>query len=205
MEIMDRTRQQDPQLFELDEKSLRNYLADKRQRPSPTIGILRMKFWHEFDRAQGHSLAMMNLTNVFSGVCFIELFNRAIRNPYALAWILCPPASYISALEEGLIEGMNRARQVLDEDPYTVKGEFNVKLAELQFRMLQYFDQRRHGAIVQKIENTNKSMSVSATVNVPSDSKELAQMIASMSEAEMEKKLADMKSSVMPIVDVTPE
>jgi hypothetical protein len=204
---IEETKARRPDLFLLDERTLRAKLSSESKRPTPTTGMLRLKFWYEYDRAQGAKSNMV-AANIFGGICFQDHWLRAIENVHTLAWILCPPASYVSALEEGLVEGMARAREILEQNPIEDgmgktlgRKVINIKLAVLQFQMLQYFDQRKYGSIVQKSEQKSLNVNVSSKTET---SEKIASMVENMSEDELREKLERLQKE-KPIIEVKAE
>lgn len=194
IEVMERTRQQDPQLFEMGEAELRAYLRQKKMMPNSTVGMLRVQFWREYDRSEG---SIMHLPNIYKNIATHQTWANAIRNIYSLAWILSPLASMIAQCDERIDTLMSNMRDVSSVSPVR-NGEVDRHLAKLQFEMLMYFDQRKNGAIVQKIEQTTKSTNVTANIhqNLPSDSEKIMKMVENMSEDELQKKLNQLQQSV---------
>lgn len=188
----ERVRAKDPGLFELDERTLLKRLAKARHKPTATVARLRMKFWVEYDRAQG-SKSMMRVTAIYYGICFQEHFLHAVSKPSALAWILCPPSNYIAVLDEGLAMGLERAREVLDESPVNEKGVINTALAELQWKITQGFELRKHGAVAQKMETVSKSLNVNvhshSNAQLPPEQKKVLEIAQSMSVEDMESEI----------------
>lgn len=163
-----RTRQIEPTLFDMNEDELSEDLASRDESPSQVTGILRMKFWLEYERASGDDTHFY-MQNVYDGVCGETSFRGIIRNPYKLAWILCPPINYLAVLDEMLQLGLKRRREALAKDPSKtcVKGGFDTKLAELQHKITLSLEERKHGAVAQKIEQTTRELSVQAKLDVP--------------------------------------
>ena len=177
--IMDRVRQQDPQLFEMHETELRAYFREKKHTIPATIGMLRIQFWREYDRVQG---GQMIVANIYRDIASSSHWAQAIRNVNHLAWILTPLASMIAQCDERIDTLMSNMRDVVAISPVDRSGNVDRHLAKLQFEMLMYFDQRKHGAIVQRVEQKTTSTSVNATItqNIPADSKKIADMMEMM-------------------------
>jgi hypothetical protein len=83
-----------------------------------------------------------------------------------VAWILSPPASYMVRMEEALNQGLVEMRDIMSQphiDPVTNK--INTRLAEIKLKTVMFLDLRVKGAITQKIEQTNKSVSLTMHAN----------------------------------------
>jgi len=91
---------------------------------------------------------------------------------------------------ETLMERMKENLETPAFDP--IKKKFDPRIAEFQLKALMYFDQRKNGAIVQRVEN--RSMTVHANVNVPSNSDKIAKMVSELSEDELARKLEELKA-----------
>lgn len=204
--IMDRVRQGDPTLFEKHETELRAYFRENKIVIPSTIGMLRVQFWREYDRVQG---GQMLIPNIYRDISSHHVWSAAIRNINHLAWILTPLASMIAQCDERIDTLMSNLRDVAQISPVDRNGEVDRHLAKLQFEMLMYFDQRKHGAIVQKIEQKTTSTSVNATItqNLPTDSTKIADMMEKMSLDEINKKLDEARgrNAQLPVIEVKAE
>lgn len=180
-----------PDLFKMNEKELR-----KATKPTPTECRLRLAFWNEFNEAIATNQPM-NMSNVYTGVCTRQYFETRIMNEATcVAWLLCPPANYIVALEEMLMQSQSRLREVLEQDPVNEEGEVNLKLAELQLKIHQTVENRLRGSTVQRTqimghirtENTN----INANVPVTPEQAEtvVAKVLGQESLADLDEKLA---------------
>jgi hypothetical protein len=192
MRLVDRTWQNDPQLFDPDERKLRERLAEAKRRPTPLTNRLRMKFWHEYDCAQAEQ-RMMKLVNVYNGICFHEHFYQYMRDIHNLAWVMCPPANYLVVMEEALAFGIEQLRDILDEpmvDPKTKK--FNTTLADTKVKIVAMLDQRVKGAVVQRVEQTTKQMNLNVSVKTSAD--KVAKLATENTAAQLEARLAAVQS-----------
>lgn len=182
--------QKKPELFEMDERTLLNFLSKKEARgsgPTPTDNRLRLSFWNEFDRAQTQK-TKMSMTNVYSAICTQQFWdNFYLASPEKVAWLLTRPASYEQIMEEGLNFGINKMREFLDLPIIDKKGNLNLKLMELQAKIVAMFDVRVHGAAIQKIEQ--KSMQL----NVHTSDKAVAKAMMGDSMDDIEKRLKELE------------
>ncbi len=142
-------------LFEKDEKTLKHELRSASQTPVAHDHRIRMKFWMEYDRAVGSGKKMMVINNVIAGVCSKEAFYKHYLNsPFRVAWMLCPPTSYMVKAEEGLNFGMDQLRDMLEID-HMPGGKFDAKIAAVKIKIVEMLENRVKGAIVQKTLQVN--------------------------------------------------
>lgn len=176
-----------PDLFGLDEKTLMHELGSRRMKPTPTDNRLRIAFWLEYDRAQA-AQRKMNLGMVYLGVCSRQTFSvNYARYPEKIAWMLTPPVSYETKMSEALDFGIDRLRQILDEEIILPTGLVNMKLAELQTKIIFMLDQRLKGAVIQRIEQR------SMNVNLNASSSGVAQAAMELTMEDIDKKLKELE------------
>lgn len=138
-----------------------NYLR-KMLKPNETVCRVRLNFWHEYQRAQENFTKMYN-TNIARGVCSKEYLERYIfKDPKALGWILCPPASYQASMQESLNIGLMRLRQILSLPIKNREGKVDHKAADLILKAFALVDLRMKGSIVQRheIKSETKSLNI---------------------------------------------
>jgi len=151
-----------PELLNVDEDEIlvriKNQVALGRLRKDASrIGKtkvrLRVAFWNEYNRAQESNRKIYSV-NITVGVCNRKYFeNDVLTNPAKLAWILTPPTSYTNAMEEALITGIERMREILTMSLETAKGDKDYKAAELILKTVQYLDMRVKGATIQRVDS----------------------------------------------------
>lgn len=147
----------------MDEHALFKTLRKEGKTPSPTDNRLRLGFWLEYERAIGAGRNMV-MQNVFAGVCTVAYFYREyLASPTRVAWILCPPVEYEVKIKEALDHGIGLLRSYLDIDAAPEGGPTNIKLMELQAKIVSMMDQRLKGGYTQRAENKTLSLSVSAS------------------------------------------
>lgn len=136
-----------PELLEMTERKL-----EKLVEPDPTDCRLRLRFWDEYARAQDRGKRLF-LEEICRGVCSTDYFDKHIsKNLQKIAWIILPPANYVTTMEELLYKGLDRIREVLDlplKDQAT--GRVDTKLIGEMVKIVQMLDQRVKGAIIQKV------------------------------------------------------
>ena len=143
--------------------------------PTPVTQQLRRMFWIEYDRAI-EQRTMMNMSNIYPGVCSREGFNKCIKNKAQLLWIINPPTEYMASTEALLTQGLKRINEMLHFPLKTREGNFDHKLGELILKATLALDMRVKGGYLQrsmqmtKIESTNTNMnSNSLSISVSKD------------------------------------
>ena len=161
--LLTNAKEKVPHLLDMDERVLWKELRSQDKSPSVSDSRLRMKFWNEYERAAALG-ERMNLPNIYLGVCSPDYFqNRYILMPEKVAWMLCPPASYVVKMEEALAYGVEQLRDILELPLVDAKGRPDMKLAELKAKIVAMLDIRVKGAIVQKVENKTTSLNINTT------------------------------------------
>lgn len=111
----------------------------------------RLAFWQEYERAQTQ-VERMDLSRISMTMGVPSAYLRKqLQNPQKLAWIICPPASYSTFLEETLSFGLKRLRNdILTLPIFDSDGRVDTAAAKLILQAVAFVDMRRHGGIVQK-------------------------------------------------------
>lgn len=181
-----------PTLFTMDEFTLYTTLGSEKCRPTPSDNRLRLKFWDEYDRAQATG-TKINISNVVRGVVMPEYFTQTfLDRPEKIAWLMCPPASYIVKMEEALAFGIEQLRDILQlphVNPTTSKVD--TKLAELKAKIVAMMDLRVKGAIPQKIEQRNMNL------NVNMKEETVMSHMVERSQAEIDEKIRELEKRDM--------
>lgn len=143
-----------PQLFDLDERDLKDTLRQKSIFIGKVDNCLRIKFWIEYERAAS-TRTRFNDANVYTGICTKAYFkDRYMNTAEKVAWVLTPPLDYETSLLEALDFGNEQMRDILDLphiDPDTKKIDH--KLLEIKMKIRNTVESRLLGGIVQKSEN----------------------------------------------------
>lgn len=177
-----------PDYFELDEDALYRKLRDDKNTPTQTDHRLRLKFWIEYDRVKDGQLREMVMTNVIANVCSRELFYKHyLTQPGKVAWLMCPPVSYLHKAQEALYFGIGQLRDLLEAKHTDDKGHINTTLGALKLKIVQHLEDRIKGAVPQQLNVNQKSVSLTMST---SDRKMIQQAAEQMSEADMKAKLA---------------
>lgn len=200
-EVLARTKQKDPQLFNMTEEDLLEELKLKKQTPGSTICMLRLRFWDEYKRAEG---GQMFAINIYRDVCTENTWNKLTNDPYALAWILNPLQSIIDLRNERLDALMRTLRPVATESVYGEDGKLDIKVARLKFEMLMYFDQMRSGAPIQRSETKTFNISTTIPANSATEAK-ILDIANSMTDDEIKNELARMEKEEHRTIEVKVE
>lgn len=158
-------------LLDLTETDLFKALDRLNQRPNPTDNRLRVKFWLEYDRL--HETAervspRMVCANITSRVCSRELFYKHyITNHPRLAWLLCPPASYMARMQEALNFGVDQVREILALPPNEVNREVRAA-ADMKIRLVHGLDQLFRGT-QRRLRGRPKNVDREAWLNMALD------------------------------------
>jgi len=133
---------------------------ERQVKPDAFTNRVRLGFWREYERAQAFGVRMV-LENiaVTIGATSAHVWACVEDTSRRLPWILQPPASYESFLDEALEKGLSRLRALIDAeighaDP--TSGRLVItdhKGAELMLKAVAFLDMRKHGGIVQKSIN----------------------------------------------------
>lgn len=181
-------KESDPTLFTMEERQLRLNLQGKKRNPTPLDNRLRVKFWAEYENTQDHLTASLSMAAVTSGLCTREYFySYFLASPEKVAWLLCPPANYGTMMEEALLMGIEQMRDILEMPNILPNGAANVKLMELKAKIVGMLDIRVKGAIVQKVEQKNLSVSLHGTAKGVEAIAQLSSM------EEIQKRMADLE------------
>lgn len=133
-------------LFGFPEAKLRLELTRRGRAPTATDSRIRLQFWLEYDRVQNDRIRAqpMEMGYVIGFAMGKEAFyTHYLQDPCAIVWMLCPPVSYMAALDECLREAMERVRANLQVEPVHPNGEPNLKMMEYQAKVEREWYQRK--------------------------------------------------------------
>lgn len=125
------------------------------QRPPSEVDILiQRNFWAVVEKAKKEGATSVKQTHIFAGACSEMAFQRFIKNPIRLAYMLHNPIDDIDRMKNMLVNGLARMENELLKMPITEKsaGHF-IKALELLIN-------RVHGPMVQRIEAKHAHMKV---------------------------------------------
>lgn len=182
------------ELFELEERELYKKLKREGRAPSAIVNTIRLKLWMEYERCQSGEGRRIEIFKVLGETCRAVNFEKFILSkPERAAWLLCPPTSYKMKVEEALNFGLDKLREILDEDVVetrtlkngTVRRTVNVKLGELQAKIVNMLDMRIHGAARQTINQNTRSVNL----NMETSARHVGSAIEGLSAEELDRQI----------------
>ncbi len=197
VEAFENARQVAPEYFELDERALYKQLRKEEKTPNAIVNTVRLRLWMEYDRCQAGSARKVEVFRVLGEVCRNAHFEKFILGrPERAAWLLCPPRSYDMKVDEALDFGMDKLRDILELDVVEARTDkhgntryvANVKLGELQAKIVNMLDVRKHGAARQRIDTRSLSVSVSTSAD------QVSGMMESMNEDALERQIRQLEA-----------
>lgn len=157
-------------------------------KPDPVSIRLRIAFWEEYDRAIAMEYPKLNMTNVWRGNCSqAQFYSSRCRTPAFIAWFFQPPASWTSKLKGIAHQALQRMEEAVGLDITNEDGSANTKLIEIQHKILETVDTRLHGAIIQRIHQTQTNVNLhgKASQAVEQKANEVAEEALTMEQIEM--------------------
>lgn len=117
---------------------------------------IRQAFWSEYEAARS-GYHMMSLEGIAArAATHLEKVRAVFAREVSAAFVLTPPDRYMDFIDEALMRGLMRLREVLEfplRNPQT--GMPDLAAAELILKITGFIDLRKHGGIVQKQLNVN--------------------------------------------------
>lgn len=137
----------DPKYMEMTETELEPIVN-----PDPVTNRIRMAFWNAYEYAEANYEDKVNLAQIAARVGIpMAVVQSHMKNEHKLVWILCPPSSYDSFLDEALDYGLRRLRNdILTMDIYDPSGSVDIKKADLLLKAIAFVDLRKHGGTVDR-------------------------------------------------------
>lgn len=121
-----------------------------------TESRIRQAFWSEYEAARAN-YQMMSLEGIAArAATHVEKVRAVFARDLSAAFVLTPPDRYVDFIDEALMRGLMRLREVLEfplRNPQT--GMPDLAAAELILKITGFIDLRKHGGIVQKQLNVN--------------------------------------------------
>lgn len=125
---------------------------------------LRLSLWREYDdQLKASFIGKLSIPRIVRGLCHASYFNKVLCEPGRVAFLLCQPAEYWTALEDILHLGISEMRRIMElkEQVNGKTGLVDTKLLDLKFKIWQHVDARQRGAITQRIEQRSQNLNVS--------------------------------------------
>lgn len=157
------------------------------QKPDLMMSRLKLNFWNEYDEVCKKPYQQMRLSHITGGVCTLSQFRKLTNDKHRLAWLIQVPADYRLSLADIHELSLAQMREIMVMDNYDDKGNVNVKLLDVKFKVAQHVDMRLKGAIVQRIDQRNLNLNMNSDVK-PETAKDVA-----LSMDEIENRLAELK------------
>ena len=159
---------------------------EEKFKPSSEIQKARLAFWKEYELAQS-DLRKMTIGNIgrLMGQPSAWLL-KILRRVDHLAVILCPIASYESFLEEALMAGTKRLREMINLPFYKPDGELDHKTLDLILKAVAFIDLRKNGGIVQRQVQVNVDKKTA---------REIGSMPSATSLEDIDRRIAELEAS----------
>lgn len=127
--------------------------------------MLRVCFAQEVERARRQGKPVIQ-ANIYEGVFTAKTFSFYIANSFKLAYIIRPFPEYETSLENILLLGLQRMKNIMKQPLVDQEGKFDYRLAQIQISLFKDVSDRTRGASTQKVEMNSKSLSVSVTKDI---------------------------------------
>jgi hypothetical protein len=196
--------------FEMTERELYKHLKKEGKAPDSIINTIRIRLWLEYERCQAGDGRRIEIFKVLGEVCRAINFEKFILSrPDRAAWLLCPPTSYHSKVEEALDFGISKLRDILDLDVITTttlkngkkKTVVNTKLGELQAKIVNMLDVRVHGAARVRIDQNVRQVSL----NLHHTSGQVSSAIEDMTAESLEAQIKILERQERKALNLPPE
>lgn len=180
--VLYRIKDKMPRVLFQTESELREYIQ-----PGERDERIRLAFWDEYNHSTAHG-KIMSLTAFLHGVCSWETWVTAYEpNDKKMMWVFCPPVSYASAMRNILHKGTERLMEIMSLPIMDSDGKPDSKVIVNILRAFQLVDMRVKGAVTQKLQIQQQSLSVHATIGQDMPSIQSGQPVDTMQLEELEK------------------
>lgn len=159
------------ELFQFPEKEL---IVKVYQNKFPTDldMALRFAFWEEY-HLKFEKLQQMTIAKICKGSCLPQQFYELILpNPGRLLFICTEPTVTKNRMKYAFHLTLQEMLDVI-KMPTEVNiktGTTDTKLLDIKYKIFEYLDQRLHGSLIQRVEQTSKNLNV----NVNTTAEELS-------------------------------
>lgn len=151
------------------EKQLTNWCE-----PGHIENQIRICFWNEYEYAQDN-MCRMRAPFIYQLACSKDHFyNVILESSTKVAWMLHPPQDYMLSMEELLMLSVTEMRDILTLPNRHTKpgknhyaGEPNTKIIDSKIKIFALLDNRVKGAVKQKLEIEQRSMSINVNAEAP--------------------------------------
>lgn len=162
---------------------------EKHFRMSEKYYFMRRNLWKKVDECRRLGTASVEHKDIYDGVsAYQNFYQQVMPNPYKLAWLFTPLASFQDNFEEILFIAIRKLRNEV------INWQMTEKNASAFIRMVEFLSNRALGPVIQKIEQKNLNANFDMGNALPSNPEDI------------EKQLAEIKSRLhsgkMPALDV---
>lgn len=138
----------------LSERELR-----KQMKPTPTDYAIRTAFWRSYEETVSKEKTHMPTFMVFRGICSENYFyNKFLKDPWKVAWMVKPVQSYLREIESILLKGTERLWEIMEMDIMSVdkmtgREMVDSKRAAVLLEAIKMVENRAKGLAVQRSES----------------------------------------------------
>jgi hypothetical protein len=134
------------------------------------LGRLRIALWTEIDKVvqqwntkSTYAGLTINPNRVVAGLCSLDVLESLLAlDPFKAAWLLKRPKKYEEALEEALLVGVERVRELLLSPIYDKDNAFDSGAANVVLKAFDKIDKRLNGMPTQPIVQRNLNIHAKA-------------------------------------------
>lgn len=156
-------------------------------KPTKIDMMIRVNLWKEYERAI-KSGTKMNTTKVYAGVCdSANFYNRIIKNPRKLAWIITPIPSYASTINYLFMKSLERLEEIISLPLKDSRNKLQAPIVNKVYDAAVDIINRVAGTPVQRTANYSQ-----VTNNTPNSPKTIKDIDAEIKQ--LEQKLDERKN-----------
>lgn len=146
------------------------YELEQKLKPDRATCRVRMAFWMEYDRAVLNGNTKLRMPAVYGSIITRELWTHMYKNPEKLAWILCPPADYMVAMNEIMLRGVDLIRDIVTaKNIIDADGNLNAKNASVALQAIETVTTRVRGAPILRTESRSLNVNVNGPPQPPEE------------------------------------
>lgn len=141
---------------------------EKKAMPEDMDYQIKMSFWNEYFYCADNNKPSMRINHVIKGLCSESyFFDSFLMNKYKAAWLIFPPTNYTLQMQHILDKGLKVLAQVMRKSPIDdVTGKLDSRLLEKQIAIFKMVDARLKGAVMQRLQVTQKSVNLNMNQDV---------------------------------------
>jgi hypothetical protein len=158
-------------------------------KPSPEATRLRISFWEEYARAVEYG-GVMSVRRVYAGIVTAETFDEDyLGDDMQLAYLVNIPPLYHRAVQEILLTGIERLRDIIELPLIDSKGRVQTGVVAGILKAVDMLDKRIHGANLQRVAvHSHHTQGALPGAQVPVDALAMDEL------AILEKQIADVRA-----------